>query len=157
LQLQKQLEAERESLAALRKAEYKDANVKVTLTVFCNNDYNTLKLGCCSTSCCNATKTYDSIWIRFNRCWREEIWKTIAKTRKIHLHFRRTSKKTTRMRSYYIGGIYCTLRSEILILLLLQTYLSDQDFVAIFQMDREAFGALPEWKRNNEKKKHGLY
>ena len=38
----------------------------------------------------------------------------------------------------------------------LETYLSDEDFQRVFNMDREAFAKLPEWKRSSVKKQAGL-
>jgi hypothetical protein len=38
-----------------------------------------------------------------------------------------------------------------------ELYLNDAEFVAIFPMGKEAFTKMPKWKRDNEKKKHGLF
>ena len=38
-----------------------------------------------------------------------------------------------------------------------EQYLSDEDFEEMFGMDKGAFNALAKWKRNAEKKKHGLF
>ena len=38
-----------------------------------------------------------------------------------------------------------------------ETYLEDEKFVELFKMDKEAFAALPGWKRNGAKKKHNLF
>ena len=38
-----------------------------------------------------------------------------------------------------------------------EQYLSDPEFAATFGMDRGAFAQLPTWKRNNAKKKAGLF
>ena len=38
-----------------------------------------------------------------------------------------------------------------------EEYLSDSDFQEVFGMSKTAFGALPKWKRNAAKKKHGLF
>jgi len=37
-----------------------------------------------------------------------------------------------------------------------ETYLSDEDFEAVFGTSREVFSALPGWKQKNHKKKHNL-
>jgi hypothetical protein len=38
-----------------------------------------------------------------------------------------------------------------------ETYLPDEDFQELFKMDKEAFAALPAWKRLNLKKQHNLH
>jgi len=39
----------------------------------------------------------------------------------------------------------------------LENYLTDADFPKVFKMDKAAFMALPAWKRNDAKKKSGLF
>ena len=39
----------------------------------------------------------------------------------------------------------------------LEDALGDDEFARVFKMTRDAFAALPEFKRNNLKSKHGLY
>jgi len=39
----------------------------------------------------------------------------------------------------------------------LENYLADADFPKVFKMDKTAFMALPAWKRNDAKKKAGLF
>jgi hypothetical protein len=39
----------------------------------------------------------------------------------------------------------------------LETYLSDEEFEAVFKMDKAAFGAQPLWKQEQQKKNVGLY
>jgi hypothetical protein len=39
----------------------------------------------------------------------------------------------------------------------MQSYLSEEDFKQLFGMDRATFAAMAAWKRNDIKKKHGLY
>jgi len=39
---------------------------------------------------------------------------------------------------------------------ILESYLSDQEFVQVFGQDKKAFALLPEWKRNAEKAKYRL-
>jgi len=39
----------------------------------------------------------------------------------------------------------------------LETYLSAEEFASVFKMDREAFGAQPLWKQEQQKKNVGLY
>eukprot|EP00003_Mantamonas_plastica_P001333 TRINITY_DN1095_c0_g5_i1.p1 TRINITY_DN1095_c0_g5~~TRINITY_DN1095_c0_g5_i1.p1 ORF type:complete len:833 (-),score=276.14 TRINITY_DN1095_c0_g5_i1:45-2471(-) len=39
----------------------------------------------------------------------------------------------------------------------LETYLSDEEFETVFGMTRDAFNGLPQWKRANHKKQHGLF
>ncbi|XP_060766257.1 advillin [Neoarius graeffei] len=38
-----------------------------------------------------------------------------------------------------------------------EKHLSDEDFVSIFQMSKDEFNALPQWKQLDCKKKHGLF
>ena len=38
-----------------------------------------------------------------------------------------------------------------------EEYLEDDVFQNLFKMDLKAFLALPKWKRDGEKKKHGLF
>ena len=38
-----------------------------------------------------------------------------------------------------------------------QKYLTDEEFVATFGMNYEKFSAMKKWKRDREKKKHGLF
>ena len=38
-----------------------------------------------------------------------------------------------------------------------EQYLSDEDFEEVFGTSKSAFNALAKWKRNAEKKKHGLF
>ncbi len=38
-----------------------------------------------------------------------------------------------------------------------EKYLVDQDFSRLFGMTREAFNALPKWKRDNAKKAVGIF
>jgi len=38
-----------------------------------------------------------------------------------------------------------------------ETYLGDAEFEATFGMNKGAFDALPKWKKDGEKKKHGLF
>uniref|UniRef100_A0A8B9R3J0 HP domain-containing protein n=1 Tax=Anas platyrhynchos TaxID=8839 RepID=A0A8B9R3J0_ANAPL len=38
-----------------------------------------------------------------------------------------------------------------------EQHLSDQDFQAVFGMNRSAFGNLPVWKQQNLKKEKGLF
>jgi hypothetical protein len=39
----------------------------------------------------------------------------------------------------------------------LEKYLSDEDFQKTFNMDKASFAKMPKWKRDREKKKHGLF
>jgi len=38
-----------------------------------------------------------------------------------------------------------------------ELYVSDEDFQALFKMSREDLDSLPEWKKKQLKKKHGIF
>ncbi|GMI18341.1 hypothetical protein TrLO_g6200 [Triparma laevis f. longispina] len=38
-----------------------------------------------------------------------------------------------------------------------EKYLSDSEFLQVFQMDKESFAALPEWKKESAKKARNLF
>jgi len=39
----------------------------------------------------------------------------------------------------------------------LEIHLNDGGFQELFNMDKKTFAAMPKWKRDREKKKHGLF
>ena len=38
-----------------------------------------------------------------------------------------------------------------------ERHLSDAEFARVFGCDKDTFGSMPKWKRNNLKKKQGLF
>ena len=55
------------------------------------------------------------------------------------------------------GGEEASQRFQNLSVKCLETYLASDEFLQVFGMPREAFDALPGWKRARAKKEAGLY